>query len=775
MPALAPSWCEGFFYQYVPQISEIHPNIAAFRKRPFTLIHILGIRHHGVGSARHLKQRLHEIRPDVVLVEGPPEFDAILHWVQPGDMEPPVAILGYNATQPEQATFYPFAQYSPEWQAIMYANTHRIPVAMLDLPLQMTFEMTANGTFGQTGGGDPLGALAAIEGFGNSQEWWEHRFEQHRSDMDSAAWFEAVMLAITTLRTADLESSLDTENQWREAWMRKIIRETRQKMFAEIVVVCGAWHAPALLELDKSEKSDQNLLKKLPKSNIQISATWVPWTNERLGIQSGYGAGVSTPGWSEHRWTYPDNTGVTWLSEVAQKFRAKKIDISTAHVIEALRLSETLAAMRQQSAPRLEEYNEATATVMCMGDQIQLEWLRRELVIGHKMGVVPDKLPKLPIQADFEQQIKQLRLKLSEEEKEMELDLREARELEKSILLHRLSAMQIRWGQVSAPDGAKGTFREVWLLQWRPELELDIITRGTWGNTIEDAANNWLTQRANAARQIGDLTELLEHALPGALYTVIGHILVRLNDVAARSSDIYELMTAVPPFARAMRYGNVRNTDQAAIEHLLDGIVGRICVGLPTAGYGIDDDTARQYFELMAKIQDALLNIERPEWLNAWYTALQQLQPNSHPVMQGYATRLLLDTQRLTPDRTAQLFSQALSRGNSSAHAAAWLEGFLRGSGSILLYDNVLWNLLYQWTATLPEEDFNLMLPILRRTFSGYEPSERRRIGEKAKRGPQAHSDTLAPVAESGEGEHNFDTAAARAAAVQVAQLLWNS
>ncbi len=738
------------------------------------MIHILGIRHHGVGSARHLTQRLHEIRPDVVLVEGPPEFDAILHWVKPDEMEPPVAILGYNAAQPEQATFYPFAEYSPEWQAITYANTHQIPVFMLDLPLQMTLQMTADGMFNQQGGGDPLGALAEIEGFQNSQEWWEHRFEQHRSDMDSASWFEAVMLAMKTLRTAGLVSSLDNENQWREAWMRNIIRATRQKMFAEIVVVCGAWHAPALLDVDKSEKSDKTLLKGLPKSNIQISATWVPWTNERLGIQSGYGAGVQTPGWSEHCWKHPHNTGVTWLSEVAQKFRAKKIDISTAHVIEALRLSETLAAMRQLSAPRLDEYNEATATVMCMGDQIQLDWIRRELVIGNKMGVVPDKLPKLPIQADFERQIKHLRLKLSEEEKEMELDLREERELEKSILLHRLSAMQIRWGQVSAPDRAKGTFREAWLLQWRPELELDIITRGTWGNTIEDAANNWLTQRANAAQQIGDLTELLEHALPGALYNVIGHILLRLNEVAARSSDIFELMTAVPPFARAMRYGNVRNTDQVAIEQLLDGIVGRICVGLPTAGYGIDDDTARQYFELMSKIQDALQNSERPHWVSAWYTALQHLQANSHPVVLGYATRLLLDAQRLTPDRTAQLFSQALSRGNSSAHAAAWLEGFLRGSGSILLYDNVLWNLLYQWTATLPEEDFNLMLPILRRTFSVYEPSERRRIGEKAKRGPQAHADAPTPVSTSDEPGLDFDTTAARAAAVQAAQLLWN-
>lgn len=44
------------------------------------MIHILGIRHHGPGSARNVKAFLEETKPDIVLVEGPPEADAILQW-----------------------------------------------------------------------------------------------------------------------------------------------------------------------------------------------------------------------------------------------------------------------------------------------------------------------------------------------------------------------------------------------------------------------------------------------------------------------------------------------------------------------------------------------------------------------------------------------------------------------------------------------------------------------------------------------------------------------
>jgi hypothetical protein len=53
---------------------------------------ILGIRHHGTGSTRRVLERLHELRPDLVLVEGPPEFDTILKWAKPAEMCPPVAM-----------------------------------------------------------------------------------------------------------------------------------------------------------------------------------------------------------------------------------------------------------------------------------------------------------------------------------------------------------------------------------------------------------------------------------------------------------------------------------------------------------------------------------------------------------------------------------------------------------------------------------------------------------------------------------------------------------
>src|ERR1700744_317582 len=97
-------------------------------------IHILGIRHHGPGSARNVKAFLESVRPDIVLVEGPPEADAMLQWVSDEGLKPPVALLCYQPDDPQRSVFYPFAEFSPEWQAISYAKKQNIHVRFMDLP-----------------------------------------------------------------------------------------------------------------------------------------------------------------------------------------------------------------------------------------------------------------------------------------------------------------------------------------------------------------------------------------------------------------------------------------------------------------------------------------------------------------------------------------------------------------------------------------------------------------------------------------------------------------
>ena len=101
------------------------------------MIHLFGIRHHGPGSARSVLSALTSLQPDIILLEGPVEAEAILPFAANPAMKPPVAVLVYGSVAEEaepRAAFFPFAEFSPEWQAIQFGLQRDLPVRFIDLP-----------------------------------------------------------------------------------------------------------------------------------------------------------------------------------------------------------------------------------------------------------------------------------------------------------------------------------------------------------------------------------------------------------------------------------------------------------------------------------------------------------------------------------------------------------------------------------------------------------------------------------------------------------------
>ncbi|HYV90179.1 MAG TPA: DUF5682 family protein [Chitinophagales bacterium] len=715
-------------------------------------IHILGIRHHGPGSAKNVKAFLEETKPDIVLVEGPPEGNDLLQWVVHEEIKPPVAILAYMPDNPKRAVFYPFAEFSPEWQAIHYGVSKNIPVRFIDLPLANSFALEEekekqknpqsvnNNAFKNSeteiGEGeteilqhDPMRYLAEAAGFTDGEKWWEYMFEQRISNEQV---FDAVSEAMQSLR----ESFPEKENRnekLREAHMRKMIRQAEKEMFNTIVVICGAWHAPALANMPK-QKDDNELLKNLPK--VKVETTWIPWTYHRLTFWSGYGAGIQSPGWYDHVWTHTKDVEVQWMSKVAQLFRSKDMDTSVAHVIEAVRLSEALASLRNFSRPGLDELNEATLSVLCNGESILMHLIREELIVSDKIGAVPEEIPKPPLQIDLEKLQRRLRLPAEASFKDYTLDLRKESDLERSQLLHRLLLLEIHWGVKTFVAG-KGTFKEQWRLQWEPEFSIQIIEKGAWGNSIEEAATNFVIHIANESSSLKQISELLQNSIPAEIPKAIEVLMKQLDNLAATTSDVIQLMEVLPELVSASRYGNVRQTDADLMLQLVNSMITRICISLPAACSNVDEDAANKLLDLFFKLNDAIAVLQQADQINEWQQTLMVIAENKNaaPAVSGYSTRLLSDFKILTGESLAKKFSFALSTASQPEIAAAWLEGFLKGSGTILLLDHDLWNLVNNWVLQLQEGTFVQLLPIMRRTFAQFTNAERRKLGEKVKSG----------------------------------------
>lgn len=698
-----------------------------------TDIHLLGIRHHGPGSCRNILQALERIRPDLILLEGPAEAEALMTFIADEQMKPPVALLGYQPDVPQNAVFYPFADFSPEWQALRYALREKVALRFFDLPLAHSLAFTTEEEDDREQGEpqlssrDPFDWLAQAAGYPDGEAWWNMNIEQRKDNTDI---FEAVKEAVQALREA-LPEHTSHRDLIREAWMRRMIRAAQKEPFERIAVICGAWHVPALENMPKV-KDDNELLKGLAK--VKVECTWIPWTYDRLTFRSGYGAGIDSPGWYDYLWRYPNDDGTLWVSHIADLLRKKNMDISVAHVIETVRLAQATAALRGMPAPTLDEYNEAVTTVMGFGDDMLLQLIKESLVVGNRLGSVPDGVPKVPLLLDVERLQKRLRVPFTAEIKGMTLDLRKETDLERSLFFHRLALLDIDWAKPEAATG-KGTFKERWTLYHKPEQIVCIIEKAIWGNTVEEAVQKYISNRMAGITHIPELTHLLDRVIPANLPKLVEAMTIQLDRLSAASTDIVEMMEAVPDLVNIVRYGDVRHLDFSQVGNMLRAMIARILAGGLLVCINIDEEAAGQLLEHLSATDYAVATLDDDELTGMWYEFVQQIRNSSsaHPLLSGYATRILNDKGKISPEEMQRTLSFYSSVGNAPSDVAYWFEGFLRASGAVLLLDDKLWQLVNNWICGLSDENFMELLPVIRRTFSNFSPAERRKLGEKAK------------------------------------------
>jgi hypothetical protein len=341
---------------------------------------------------------------------------------------------------------------------------------------------------------------------------------------------------------------------------------------------------------------------------------------------------------------------------------------------------------------------------------------------------------------------KRLRLPPEALQRQLDLDLRKPNELDRSRLLHRLNLLGVPWGKRMGQQKAqKGTFHEYWALEWEPEFAVALIEAGVWGNTIPDAASAKVRHDADTAPDLPALTALLDATLLADLPEAAEHLISRLQAVAAVASDVGHLMGALPPLASILRYGNVRKTDAEMVASVANGLVARICVGLPGACGSLNDEAAEEMFRGILQTHSAIGLLQNPDHTAAWNVVLRQLvdSPNLHGIIAGRACRLLHETRQIDTTEAARRLGLALSTANEPAHAAAWVDGFLRDSGLLLLHDETLWQVLDDWVVGLLPDHYTAALPLLRRTFSTFQAPERRQMGGRVASG--AKRKVLAP------------------------------
>ena len=701
-----------------------------------------GIRHFSPAGAYFVRQFLDKIKPDLVLIEGPADFDFLIDDIVSKKLVPPFAIMAYTKEAPIDTILYPFAEYSPEYQAILWARENNKECRFFDLEsdIMLGFERTDDDTKDEemiSKEPEKDKSDVDMEGF------WERNLEQSEN-MDAYRAGSALFGESLRKDTKSDDKSF-ARDIIRESFMKRKINEYIEKGFdsEKIVAITGAFHTSAIESLEgaMSDKGYKELVRR--ESNI----TLMPYSYYRLSKRTGYGAGNAAPAYYELLWQGFLNEDITYherkyLSSLAKYMREHGGIVSSAQVIEATRLARELAVIRGGSVPTLEDLKDASITCMGGGSFGEMAMGFAETDIGKKIGSVPQDAMQTSIQSDFTLKLKQLKLEKYKElvATPLQLDLRENLrvkseesaflDLNRSFFLYRLVVLGIDFAKIKKSNQDNATWAENWILQWTPEAEIQIVESVLKGDTIIDAVAFVLGEKLSESTKISDIAEVIEAAFNCGLPKIVEGAGRSLDIMANGAIAMCDIADTVSKLSNMISFGDIRKLDREP----LVPIVKRLCIraSLMLVGESACDDIAAA--TLADDIQKIHSVFMMQDFLDEsfWFDKLIELsnRDDLNTKISGLATAILLDAGKIDELTLRMEVSRRLSMGMPAELGANWFAGLSMRNHYALIGRLTLWESLSEYLDTLDEEEFRRSVVFLRRAFVEYSAKEKDMIAE---------------------------------------------
>ena len=721
---------------------------------------LFGIRHLSPAAAYHLRRALDKARPGLVLVEGPSDLNDQMEWLCHPETQFPAAIMAYTREAPVRTILYPFAVYSPEIQAILWSNEHGIPCRFMDLPssvflgMKPWFEPVPEEN---EEGEDEAGEAARSEEPAQTTEsvyrrletltgedhdtFWERTFEQ----LEGEDFRVANNTFGRQLRASAVDGQRHTaETIVREAYMKRVIAQAVASGISpeKIFCVCGSFHVAGLEEnqpmTDEEERS-------LPRADS--CATLMPYSYYRLSSCSGYGAGNKAPAYFELLWDSlndggPGQTAYRYLTHLAAAHRKAGNLVSSAEVIEAVRLADTLAAMRGSRYPTLADLRDASVTTMGHGSFSELALAAADTEIGRKIGFLPEGVARTSVQEDFYRQLKQLHLEKfrTAELQRLDLDLREKLnvkseaaalgDLRRSFFLHRLRVLGVRFANLlpSRQDGAN--WGEYWELRWTPEAEIEIVESALLGDTVEGAAACALQERGEESTTIAQAAAIFEDAFLCGMPAAAAHALSVLQGLSVDAAALADVAETAVRLSLVVRYGDLRRFDPQPVIPLVKQLYLRACLTLAEACV-CDNKEAPAVTQAMDRLNTLQLSHDFLDG-ERWISLLEEVSDRDdlNTRCSGFAMAILLERGKADEALLAREVARRLSPGVPADLGAGWFEGLAGKNRYALIARLSLWRHLDDYLRDLEEEDFRRALVFLRRAFADFTPGEKNDIAE---------------------------------------------
>lgn len=703
-----------------------------------------GIRHLSPAGAYYLKGFLDEKRPKLVLVEGPSDFGDMLSDMVRGETKPPIAVLAYTKEAPVRTVLYPFTEYSPEYQAIWWCHEHHVECRFMDLPSETFLAIPECGMQEAEGEEARVSVYEQLDqksGEDGHDTFWERVMEQ-------AGSMEAYHVGANNFGANIRSLTEGKENDWaetvlREAYMRQQIRKAVDAGMEpqDIVVVTGSYHVEGL----KSWQDADEDLSGMPK--VEANHTLMPYSYYRLSTRAGYGAGNKAPAYYALLWEglnkgEPMYAVYSYLIRLAKYQREKGNPVSSASVIEAVRLAMSLAQLRGGTIASLRDLRDAAETCIGEGSVSNIILATADTEIGTAIGALPDGVSRTSIQEDFYRQLKDLKLEKYRDitAQDLMLDLRENRrvsseksafiDLHRSFFLHRLRVIKVSFAQQQAVSQDNATWSEHWVVRWTPEAEIELVESALKGDTIDGAASFAMKERVENAGNMGDIALVIEDACCCGMEKAVSYATAALQRMAVDAASVEDLAKTAQRLSVVVQYGNIRRIDAKPLEPILQQLFYRACLILEQACV-CDDAASKVIITAMEQLNSAELAhdfLDNAEWIKVLDNISERDDLNTK--LSGFAAAILLERGSMDTQQLRTEVSRRLSKGIPADLGAGWFEGLAMKNRYALIARLSLWESLNDYLDTLDDEEFKRALVFLRRAFADFSAAEKDQIAE---------------------------------------------
>jgi hypothetical protein len=534
---------------------------------------VIGVRHHSPACARLVADTIRRLKPAYVLIEGPADFNPYL-----GDLrlehQLPVALFSFHAKgDRSRASYSPFCDYSPEWQALQTAWTIGAEPLFCDLPAWHPEFGDRTNRYADPHGRRANAAEAILSrrlGEEGRDALWDALAEMAEPD-ELGPRLEGYF---DLLRP---EGGEDPTEAARENFMARYAAwAVRAAGNRAVVLVCGGWHAESIRRL-ALEADGVRPETPTPSEDERAGSYVVPYDYGRLDRFTGYASGMPSPGYYEVVATKGLGPAADWaMGTITRALRDAGQVVSTADRIVWQSHAEALAMTRGHTQVlRADLLDSALASLIKDGLEQPSNWAESGAIAqgthpavvamlkamsGTRAGKLAPGTRQPSLVPDVMERLKATDLLPGRSWRRVDLDWSRKEDREKAHLLHGMMLLGLpgleRVEGPQSPDTR--TPRESFRIVEHADFQGRLIEASRWGGTLSMAAGAILADRvAQAPDDLAVLARALAEGLFAGLLGLDTTLGQRLATGFAQSHDIGEIGKAGLSMVRLYRFGDV--------------------------------------------------------------------------------------------------------------------------------------------------------------------------------------------------------------------------